>query len=137
MAGHKAATAAPTWPDVNGQIVPDLLRTGSGIMFWIENKIAIHFVHRGLAYLLLIAIVLLTLQLHRPHGSRWLRRAAWFPISLVVVQVLLGILSVLYSTSIVPGQWGVFEWMAQLHQLVAMLLLLSLVMLLYLTGEKG
>jgi cytochrome c oxidase assembly protein subunit 15 len=44
---------------------------------------------------------------------------------------------VLYSTSIVPGQWGVFEWMAQLHQLVAMLLLLSLVMLLYLAGKRA
>jgi cytochrome c oxidase assembly protein subunit 15 len=137
MAGHKAATAAPTWPDINGQIVPDLLQTGSGIMFWIENKIAIHFVHRGLAYLLLIAIVLLTLQLHRPHGSRWLQRAAWFPISLVLLQVFLGILSVLYSTAIIPGQWGQFEWMAQLHQLVAMLLLLSLVMLLYLTRKQA
>jgi cytochrome c oxidase assembly protein subunit 15 len=106
-------------------------------MFWIENKIAIHFVHRGLAYLLLIAIVLLTLQLHRPHGSRWLQRAAWFPISLVLLQVFLGILSVLYSTAIIPGQWGQFEWMAQLHQLVAMLLLLSLVMLLYLTRKQA
>ena len=137
MAGHKAATAAPTWPDINGQLVPDLLNNASGMLFWIENKIAIHFVHRGLAYILLIAVVLMTLKLHQPHGSRWLQRAAWFPISLVLVQVLLGILSVLYSTTIIPGQWGIFEWMAQLHQLVAMLLLLSLVLLLYLTGKRA
>jgi cytochrome c oxidase assembly protein subunit 15 len=137
MAGHKAATAAPTWPDINGQLVPDLLNNANGILFWVENKIAIHFVHRGLAYVLLVAVVLLTLQLHRPHGSRWLQRAAWFPISLVLMQVLLGILSVLYSTTIIPGQWGIFEWMAQLHQLVAMLLLLSLVLLLYLTGKTA
>lgn len=137
MAGHKAATAAPTWPDINGQVIPDLLSSANGFLFWIENKIAIHFVHRGLAYILLIAVVLLTLQLHRPHGSRWLQRAAWFPISLVLLQVLLGVLSVLCSTSIVPGQWGLFEWMAQLHQLVAMLLLLSLVLLLYLCSAKA
>lgn len=137
MAGHKAATAAPTWPDINGQLVPDLLSNPNGILFWIKDNIAIHFVHRGLAYILLIAVVLMTLKLHQPHGSRWLQRAAWFPISLVLVQVLLGILSVLYSTSIVPGQWGIFEWMAQLHQLVAMLLLLSLVLLLYLTGKTA
>jgi cytochrome c oxidase assembly protein subunit 15 len=137
MAGHKAATAAPTWPDINGELLPGMLGSGKGILFWIENKIAIHFVHRGLAYVLLVAVVLLTLQLHRPHGSRWLQRAAWFPISLVLMQVLLGILSVLYSTTIIPGQWGIFEWMAQLHQLVAMLLLLSLVLLLYLTGKTA
>ena len=137
MAGHKAATAAPTWPDINGQIVPDLLSNASGVLFWVENKIAIHFVHRGLAYVLLIAVVLMTLRLHRPHGSRLLQKASWFPITLVLLQILLGILSVLYSTSIIPGQWGIFEWMAQLHQLVAMLLLLSLVMLLYLTGKTA
>jgi cytochrome c oxidase assembly protein subunit 15 len=135
MAGHKAATAAPSWPDINGQIVPDLLSRADGILFWIENKIAIHFVHRGLAYILVIAVVLQTIQLHRPHGSRLLQKASWFPIALVLLQVLLGILSVLYSTSIIPGQWGAFEWLAQLHQLVAMLLLLSLVMLLYLTSK--
>jgi cytochrome c oxidase assembly protein subunit 15 len=84
-----------------------------------------------------VAVVLLTLQLHQPHGSRWLQRAAWFPICLVLMQVLLGILSVLYSTAIIPGQWGIFEWMAQLHQLVAMLLLLSLVLLLYLCSAKA
>jgi cytochrome c oxidase assembly protein subunit 15 len=137
MAGHKAATAAPTWPDINGQLAPDMLSKANGILFWIENKVAIHFVHRGLAYVLLVAVVLLTLQLHQPHGSRWLQRAAWFPICLVLMQVLLGILSVLYSTAIIPGQWGIFEWMAQLHQLVAMLLLLSLVLLLYLCSAKA
>ena len=137
MAGNKAATAAPTWPDINGELLPGMLGSGKGILFWVENKIAIHFVHRGLAYILLIAVVLMTLRLHRPHGSRLLQKASWFPISLVLLQVLLGILSVLYSTSIIPGQWGIFEWMAQLHQLVAMLLLLSLVLLLYLTGKRA
>lgn len=137
MAGNKAATAAPTWPDINGELLPGMLGSGKGILFWIENKIAIHFVHRGLAYILLIAVVLMTLRLHRPHGSRLLQKASWFPISLVLLQVLLGILSVLYSTSIIPGQWGIFEWMAQLHQLVAMLLLLSLVMLYYLISVKA
>ncbi|NBR37782.1 MAG: hypothetical protein EBT80_10665 [Chitinophagales bacterium] len=137
MAGNKAATAAPTWPDINGELLPGMLGSGKGILFWIENKIAIHFVHRGLAYILLIAVVLMTLRLHRPHGSRLLQKASWFPIFLVLLQVLLGILSVLYSTSIIPGQWGIFEWMAQLHQLVAMLLLLSLVLLLYLTGKRA
>ena len=49
----------------------------------------------------------------------------------------LGILSVLTSTKIIPGHWGIFEWMAQLHQLVAMLLLLSLVQLLFLINQVG
>jgi len=51
---------------------------------------------------------------------------------LVSLQVLLGILSVISSTRIIPNRWGLFEWMAQVHQLVAILLLLSLVGMLYL-----
>jgi cytochrome c oxidase assembly protein subunit 15 len=58
------------------------------------------------------------------------------PLVLVVVQVLLGILSVLTSTEIVPNHWGNFEWLAQLHQLVAMFLLLSLVTMYYLFGKR-
>jgi cytochrome c oxidase assembly protein subunit 15 len=36
----------------------------------------------------------------------------------------------------VPGIWGSFEWMAQLHQLTGMLLLLSLVTILFLVRPK-
>jgi cytochrome c oxidase assembly protein subunit 15 len=49
----------------------------------------------------------------------------------------LGIATVLSSTQIIPNHWRLFEWMAQLHQLVGMLLLLSMVHSLFLTlGAK-
>jgi len=50
---------------------------------------------------------------------------------IVFVQVILGVSSLLTSNTIVPGHWGVFEWIAQLHQLTGMLLLLSLIAMLY------
>ena len=56
-------------------------------------------------------------------------------IAITFVQVLLGVLTVLSSTSIVPGVWAKFEWFAQLHQLVGMLLLLSVVNILFATKE--
>jgi cytochrome c oxidase assembly protein subunit 15 len=49
------------------------------------------------------------------------------PLFIVTLQVVLGIASVLLSLQIVPRTWGVFEWAAQLHQLVAMFLLMSFV----------
>jgi cytochrome c oxidase assembly protein subunit 15 len=55
------------------------------------------------------------------------------PLYFVLLQVILGIFSVLTSKNIIPGAWGNFEWMAQLHQLVGMLLLLSVVNILYAT----
>jgi heme a synthase len=134
MAGHKAATAAATWPTINGMWWPDgMLRDQPALINFIENKITVHFVHRTLAYLLTIFVAVWTYRATRqPNRSRAFRRMQWWPLLLVLLQVLLGIATVLSSTGIVPNRWGSFEWMAQLHQLVAMLLLLVLVRALYL-----
>ena len=138
MAGHKAATAAPTWPTINQKWIPDALYNAQvGWLNLIDNRITIHFIHRGLAYLLVVAIVLLSVRLYKTTGSAWLNHARKWPLILVTVQVLLGVFSVLTSTNIIPGVWGIFEWMAQLHQLVAMLLLLSLVQLLFLIKRNA
>jgi cytochrome c oxidase assembly protein subunit 15 len=137
MAGHKAANAAATWPDINGSYFPaGLWVKDHGLLNLVDNPITIHFVHRNLAYLLLVLIVVYTLQVFRfKAGNRTLKRAAWWPLILVVVQVALGIFSLLTAQYIVPNQWGRFEWMAQLHQVTGMLLLLSLVAMLYLTRK--
>lgn len=133
MAGHKAATVAPTWPTINGQWLPENLFTSpSALLNFIDNKVLIHFIHRGLAYLLLIMITVFSIKLSRLHGPRLLMRTRWVPLGIVLLQALLGIVTVLLSLKIVPGKWGPFEWMAQLHQLTGMLLLLSMVWMLYL-----
>jgi heme a synthase len=137
MAGHKAATAAPTWPDINGTFIPsNMFPAPDGILNLLENKITIHFIHRSLAYLILLLIILWTIRAYRMNSSSLFRKTRLLPVIIVCLQVLLGILSVLTSIKIVPNKWGPFEWMAQLHQLVAMLLLLSLVWMLYLVRRK-
>lgn len=138
MAGHKAATAAPTWPDINGEMIPAVMwRPEWGLLNFLENKILIHFVHRGLAYLILAGVVILTFHLYRlKPQSPIFKRSWWLPLFIVTLQVVLGIASVLFSLQIVPRTWGTFEWMAQLHQLVAMFLLMSLVFVKYLVGKK-
>ncbi len=137
MAGHKAATAAPTWPTINGQWIPDnLLKNESFFLNLVDNTVWIHFVHRGLAYLLLVLIALWTVRLSRTKGSMLFQKTKWIPLIIVLLQVLLGIASVLTSTGIIPGHWGAFEWMAQLHQLTGMFLLLSLMWMLYLVKAR-
>lgn len=137
MAGHKAATSAPTWPDINGHIFPvGMMGNDEGLLNLIDNKITIHFIHRGLAYLLLILIITLTVRLYKISNSVIIKKTRWLPLSLVVVQVFLGVASVLFSLKIIPNRWGVFEWMAQLHQLGAMFLLLSLIWVLYVVRNK-
>lgn len=138
MAGHKAATAAPTWPDINGYgIPPGMIKSGNGGLDLIENRITIHFIHRGLAYLLLLMTIILTFHFYKMKAGILLKGTRWLPAFLVLLQILLGIASVLTSTSIIPNRWGAFEWMAQLHQLVAMFLLLSLVWMLFLVRRQN
>jgi cytochrome c oxidase assembly protein subunit 15 len=139
MAGHKAAQAAPTWPTINGQWIPDsLFREQPFLLNFIDNKITIHFMHRGLAYLLLIIIIVYCLKAFRLRPvSAVFAKARRLPLIFVCIQVILGILSVITSTGIVPQHWGTFEWMAQLHQVTGMLLLLSLIALLYLTRRPS
>ncbi|GAB4093643.1 COX15/CtaA family protein [Flaviaesturariibacter terrae] len=125
MAGHRAAPAAPTWPDINGTFMPRLFPNGAVSL--IEDPITIHFVHRNLAYLLTILILLWTFKAFRYRATAAFGRARWLPALFVLLQVALGIATVLTSTHIRVTRWNEFEWMAQLHQLTALFLLLSLV----------
>ncbi len=134
MAGHKAATAAPTWPDINGSIIPAYIFNHNPLLVnFIENKITIHFVHRMLAYVILLLTILYTIKVfkHQP-SSKTFNRFKTVPLLLVFIQVILGILSLIVSPKIIPNHWGAFEWMAQLHQIVGMLIVLSFVSMLYL-----
>ena len=137
MAGHKAATVAPTWPSINGYLLPpNLFKEIPLALNFIDNTVLIHFIHRGLAYLILVLIIIWSVKLFRFNGSPLFAKTKKLPLLIVCLQVVLGIASVLSSTGIVPGHWGLFEWMAQLHQLTGMLLLLSLVWILFLLRKR-
>ncbi len=137
MAGHKAATAAPTWPDINGHVIPPtMMANNEGLLNVIDNPVTLHFIHRGLAYILLLLIILLTIRLYKKTGNSLYSKTRWIPLLLVTVQVVLGIAAVLLSVKTVPNQWGLFEAMAQFHQLTAMFLLLSLVWVLYIVRNR-
>jgi len=136
MAGHKAANVASTWPTINGQWVPmGLTSKDSFLLNAVNNTIWIHFVHRGIAYLLLAIIVYWVLQMKQIKSNSFWEKVKMLPLFIVFIQVLLGILTILLSAHIVPGVWAGFEWSAQLHQLVGMLLLLSVVNILYATKD--
>ncbi|MES2702828.1 MAG: COX15/CtaA family protein [Bacteroidota bacterium] len=130
MAGLKAAMSAPTWPDVNGMFVPEGFSTRS----YASDKINVQFIHRMLAYTLLIAVIAwfaMAMKTARANAGSLLGKASRWPMVLVLLQVVLGIYTVLSATAIVPGKFGRFEVLAELHQLVAMFLLMALVVNLY------
>jgi heme a synthase len=135
MAGMHASKSAPTWPTINGDWVPDGMMTRS----FIHNAINVQFMHRGIAYLLLIAIILwfrYAAKVAERVGSPLLGKVKWWPLILVLLQVVMGIATVLCAPLITFAHFGVYEVLAEAHQLVAMFLLMSLVVNLYVAGAR-
>lgn len=135
IAGHKGAPAAPTWPGINGSLAPAYVFKQKWVSI-IENPIVIQFIHRSIAYLLVILVLIWTIRAFKTKSSSAFAKARWLPVFFVFIQTTLGIFTVLTSIKIRPARWNVFEWMAQLHQLVAILLLLSLVAVLFFLQGK-
>src|SRR5690606_1778655 len=133
MAGLKAATAAPTWPDINGHFVPENLsqfggRTYSGVSALFDHPLLVHFIHRNLAYVIAVLVLIWSYRAWRQNGSAFFKTWRSWPLILVIVQVVLGIFTVLYAAS--PSS---LLWLGVSHQAGAMLLLMSLIVCLYAT----
>jgi heme a synthase len=136
MAGLKAAPYAPTWPKMNGVWVPDTISSAS----WINNHFNVQFFHRGLAYTLLIVIITWLVKarnLSSTVSSSIFRKALWWPGILVIIQVLLGIFTVLMAPKMGASSFGGYEMLAEAHQLMAMCLLVALVVNLNLVKKTG
>lgn len=121
MSGLRAAGRYPSWPDMNGQMIPDNLFLDSMpfLLNFSENHATIQFTHRLLAYLLFFLLMWYWWKA-RKHGEG----RTWFtwginlmPIVLIA-QIALGITTLLLSSGdYVPVLWGV------LHQFVGLTLL--------------
>jgi heme a synthase len=138
MAGHRAAPAAPTWPDINGSFIPEyLFNRPLTLVSILEDRIVIHFIHRMLAYLLVLLVLVWTVPAFRKRGGSLYATVRTLPLVFVLLQLTLGVLTVLTSIKIRATKWNEFEWMAQLHQFVALLLLLSLVFAAFLLRRRS
>jgi cytochrome c oxidase assembly protein subunit 15 len=136
MAGLKAAAAAPTWPDINGSWLPkDIHNFGnrqySGISFLFDHPLVIHFIHRGLAYLITALIIAWTIQAYKFRGTSVFQKTKTWPLLNVLLQVILGILTVINAT-----HNHILLWLGIAHQFFAMLLLLLLVWMLYIIRSR-
>jgi len=133
MAGLKAAVSAPTWPDINGSMVPQGMDELSP---WaknlVSNNITVHFIHRGLAYLLFLLVVTWWFKARVITGNALFSRLRLMVLLLVLLQVALGIVTVINSVN--NNRLVVF---GVLHQCVAMLLLMTVVSLLYVVRRKA
>ena len=132
MAGLRAAITAPTWPDINGSMIPAAISELSPFTKnLVANPITIHFIHRGLAYLLTILIGIWWYRSRTVVNKKLFSRIRITVIALVLLQVLLGILTVLNATY--PNR---LVLLGVSHQFTAMVLLIIIVSLLFLVRKK-
>lgn len=124
VAGSKAALAFPSWPDMNGSYFPAVLFDGSAwntdaFVHYDKNSLfpaLVQFLHRNLAYLLALVIALWI------YWTRDIKERSWRSSnillgSILLLQIVLGILIVINALGGIPLWYGV------LHQGVGILLI--------------
>jgi len=131
MAGLHAAFAAITWPDINGMLWPSGMFTQGRFLDDItHNLITVQFIHRGLAYIICIPVVIWFLKTKNLAQGSLLFSVRFLPLILLFLQILLGVLTVLNSIGEIPLIYAI------LHQFVGMLFLLSFVGTLFLSRGR-
>ncbi len=131
MSGTKAGLFYPTWPDMGGQLIPDVLTDSSNwhldaFKHYDTNAFApaiIQFSHRLVAYVLTVWILVFAWRkLKNPPNTGAKAALSALPI-LLALQVVLGVLTLVNSLGTIPVALGV------LHQAGGILLLADLLVL--------
>lgn len=137
MSGMKAGLYFPTWPDMNGSFIPDVLLKSSN---WTWHNLTnydtftfahafVQFAHRMLAYLVLILTIVMFVKMKTQIyklANKWLKTS----VVLVILQVVLGILTLINIDSGIPLFHGVA------HQLGGVLFFTSLLFLYFSLRKK-
>jgi cytochrome c oxidase assembly protein subunit 15 len=132
MSGMRAGLYYPSWPDMNGEFIPAVLLNSEnwnwGNMINYDSYLFapafIQFSHRILAYILLVFTIYMFFKLKnkvKKTGGFWLNGS----LILILVQVVLGILTVINVEGKIPLFLGVS------HQLIGLLYFMSLLFLNY------
>jgi cytochrome c oxidase assembly protein subunit 15 len=131
MSGTKAALFYPTWPDMNGEAVPNILLHNSN---WnVENFVQydatpfmvafIQTLHRGTAYALTILVLWFFFKAIGTAAPAPFRKGLYLLITVLGMQIVLGILTVVNSVGSIPVGLGVLHQAGALCMLTVMLFL--------------
>ncbi|MFK7807509.1 MAG: COX15/CtaA family protein [Saprospiraceae bacterium] len=139
MSGMKAGLFYPTWPDMNGVYLPEALLTAENwnvdnFVFYDDNNFMpafIQFAHRGTAYILIIIGLGMFFKLYNSNIPTVYRRNIYMLITMLVIQAIIGILTVVSCKGSIPVGLGV------MHQAGALVLLGITLLLVYRTPKSS
>jgi cytochrome c oxidase assembly protein subunit 15 len=134
MSGMRVGVVYPTWPDMNGELIPQVLFNNSlwnveSFNNYDQNELLpalIHFLHRSFAYLVFILGNFIAYKLFKSNDIL-LKRSGIVLSIMLVIQVLLGIVTVISCIGEIPILWGV------LHQFGALCLLTAVYVAYYIS----
>ncbi len=115
MAGMDAGKSFNTWPLMGDSFIPDSLIGDGGLNEFYTNSIFIHFSHRILAYLTCVLGLYIFITSYRHIFSDFQKKHLILIEIIIFIQILLGILTIIYEVPILLGA---------LHQLSGSLLLM-------------
>jgi cytochrome c oxidase assembly protein subunit 15 len=123
-AGLKAGHVSNTWPLMLGRIVPQgmLQQVDPPLLNLVAAALTVAFIHRWLAFAVLIAALAVFMILGRQRAGSGIRRLGVILVALVVLQMLLGITVVVSRVNIT---------IALLHQANALALFIIVVVILH------
>ena len=138
VSGMKASLYYPTWPDIGGRFIPDILFDSSAwsiqnIMDYDKSALMpalIHVLHRNLGYIVYIYGIYLAIKIFKYPLRKIFYRNNIMMIILLHCQVILGISVLLYSKGSVPVFFGV------MHQAIAIFILSSGLLNIYLFKKR-
>ena len=138
MSGMKAGMVYPTWPDMNGKVIPDEVFHSE--MWHLSNFVnydssiymstLVQILHRSVAYVL-IAMILLFFIRARKIKIEPFKRSSQLLITMLVIQFLLGVFTIIGCKGTIPVSLG------SLHQGGAILLLSIALFINYQLSTKG
>lgn len=125
MSGMKAGLFYPSWPDMNGEIIPQIVLNNNiwNVEEWIHYDVTglapavVQLLHRGTAYVLFLLGLALFYRFYYRSKNAVLKKSAMVFMAVLITQVILGIITVIMCKGSIPVLWGV------MHQAGALILL--------------
>ena len=124
--GLDAGKIYQTWPLMNNYFFPDDLNMNNLVITQIFNEPSfVQFLHRKLAYVIFIYVLFMSFFIFYKKNKQ-MYNSTYFLLSMIFIQLILGIFTLIS---------GAYIWIASLHQISTILLIISSIYFYYNSSE--
>ena len=106
VAGLHAGKIFNTWPNIDGVLIPSFERLFFETPWWrnfFDNMLTVQFSHRMIAYVLLAVAIFHAIDARKSRPAAAVARGAWWLLAAMVLQVAIGVATLLHQVPIDMG----------------------------------